>query len=615
MKTNLSNILMMGLALGLGCFAACEDVPAPYEVMSVENGATTEDDPTLFGDGTLANPYSVAKIVALIDAGSLASTDYAYVQGRVCEWDSASVSYGNAYYWISGDGVNSGTRLMVYRGYYTGGDKFTASTPALAEGDSIIIYATYQLYSSKYEANTGSKIAYLNGETFDVGASSSSSPTGTQTGSGTLDDPYNPSKALALVASGNIPSSAVYIKGIVSKITSISTSYGNAEYYLSEDGATAGDQLLVYRGYGLGGNKFTSESELLVGDTLIIQGTLVNYNGTYEVTTGSKIISRNGQTASTETESSTTTAEQCGDGTFANPYNAARALALIAAGKNTTDSVYVMGRICESPAPNVDTESYGNATYYISQDGKTASQLEIFRGYGLGGEKFTDAEDIMPGDSVIVYGVLVKYNSTPEMTLSSRIVYLNGVVNNTGTDPTPNEGNTESGSGESEGGSTVPDVVAGENILSNGDFETWTNGLPDNWKSTSTASSATLSQSTDAHAGTYSVKVAGATSNKRLAYKEITIAAGSYTVSFYAKSLGGATSSYGAQTKAGYVPVTDGSVGSYSYPSAYTNLSESEWTLITYDFELTAETTICPVMMNPKNCGDILVDDFSLIKK
>ena len=55
----------------------------------------------------------------------------------------------------------------------------------------------------------------------------------------------------------------------------------------------------------------------------------------------------------------------------------------------------------------------------------------------------------------------------------------------------------------------------------NGDFECWIGGQPNNWQTESSAGNASLSMSTDAHGGDYSVKVAGNTgSNKRISYKE-----------------------------------------------------------------------------------------------
>ena len=61
-------------------------------------------------------------------------------------------------------------------------------------------------------------------------------------------------------------------------------------------------------------------------------------------------------------------------------------------------------------------------------------------------------------------------------------------------------------------------------------------------------------------------------------------------------------------------------VGSYKY-GGYVNLSNTEWTLVSCDFELTATTTLCLFASNPKESAgktvsqDILVDDATLVKK
>lgn len=159
--------------------------------------------------------------------------------------------------------------------------------------------------------------------------------------------------------------------------------------------------------------------------------------------------------------------------------------------------------------------------------------------------------------------------------------------------------------------------VTGENLLQNGDFESWTGSTPDNWKSTTSASSATLSQSTDAHGGSYSVSVAGnATQNKRIAYKELTLKAGTYTMSFWAKS----TTADPAQLRPGYAIVTDGKIDASNYKyDGYTNVSNTDWTQLSYSFTLTEKTVVNLLVMNPKtNDGKnvaqaILIDDFSLV--
>ena len=152
---------------------------------------------------------------------------------------------------------------------------------------------------------------------------------------------------------------------------------------------------------------------------------------------------------------------------------------------------------------------------------------------------------------------------------------------------------------------------AGDPSQANGDFENWTGGKPNNWTTASTAGNATLSQSTDAHGGKYAVEVGGTNSaNKRIAYKEMTLPAGTYTMKFYTK----AASATGGSVRPGYVPIKDdGSVGSYVYGDYVNDLTQGEWVLVTHEFTLAGETKLCLVIMNSKNPGgNVLIDDFTL---
>ena len=153
--------------------------------------------------------------------------------------------------------------------------------------------------------------------------------------------------------------------------------------------------------------------------------------------------------------------------------------------------------------------------------------------------------------------------------------------------------------------------------FANGDFESWSGGQPTGWKSASTASSATLEQSTDAHGGSYAVIVKGTTSgNKRLAYQEMELEAGTYDCSFWTKA---ATSS-AASLCPGYASV--GSSITYNYDKGedgknrYVNDIAQEWQQVKYSFTLSSKTTVCLVVMNSKTTGsDLLIDDFTIVKK
>lgn len=155
-------------------------------------------------------------------------------------------------------------------------------------------------------------------------------------------------------------------------------------------------------------------------------------------------------------------------------------------------------------------------------------------------------------------------------------------------------------------------AFAGDNLVENGGFETWENGIATGWKSTTSASSSTVSQSEDAHGGSYAILVAaGNSQNKRLASKEYNLLAGTYTITAYVKG--------GGQCKLGYVPSTNGTVGSYVYDKNYFNTSASDWTEYTYTFTLDAATTVNFLVLNPKTNSnisytstDLLVDDVTV---
>lgn len=250
-------------------------------------------------------------------------------------------------------------------------------------------------------------------------------------GEGTLESPYNVAKVLELIRSGNNTDSEVYIKGIVSDISEIGGSYGNATYTIVDKKGL--EAFTIFRGYYLNGDKFTSADQLKAGDEVVVLGKLINYNGTPETAQGSKIISINGQGGATPPASSTAPA---GEGTSESPYNVAKALEVIASGNIPATEVHVKGII--TTIDEIDTGNFGNATYKIA-DSKGETEFLIYRGYWLEGAKFTSADQLKAGAEVVVLGKLINFmNNTPEMEKGNKIVSYNGEGGTTGGDtPAP----------------------------------------------------------------------------------------------------------------------------------------------------------------------------------
>lgn len=129
------------------------------------------------------------------------------------------------------------------------------------------------------------------------------------------------------------------------------------------------------------------------------------------------------------------------DGTAEHPYSVATALRLIdengwTGNDNVSETVYVKGIVSTGiDESDFDPEKFGNATYWISDDGSTDSELEVYRGYYLGGDRFTSLDQLEVGDEVIIKGELTKFYDTYEFTTGSRIYSLNGQGGTGGEDP------------------------------------------------------------------------------------------------------------------------------------------------------------------------------------
>ena len=78
------------------------------------------------------------------------------------------------------------------------------------------------------------------------------------------------------------------IHGVVSSISQISTSYGNMSFYMK---APNGNDLMVYRAYGLNGEKVTDENLIQIGDEVVVYAQLQNYRGTPETRQGGYLTS------------------------------------------------------------------------------------------------------------------------------------------------------------------------------------------------------------------------------------------------------------------------------------------------------------------------------------
>ena len=250
-----------------------------------------------------------------------------------------------------------------------------------------------------------------------------STPTEELLGTGTESDPYNVAAALdatSALGSGETTAEKVYIKGVVTSVKECSASYGNATFYLG-DSSDATTTFYVFRCLGLGNKNITSDDAVQVGDTIIVYGSVTNYNGTIETVQKDAYIyysSRLGKGGSASTE--TASAEAKGTGTLADPFNVAAAVAYVnklGADVTSENEVYVKGKVLANNTTATTISSYGNMTFTIIDEGFEGTTFTAFQVYGPNKEKFTSVDQIKAGQTVVLCGKVVNYKgNTPETT-------------------------------------------------------------------------------------------------------------------------------------------------------------------------------------------------------
>ncbi len=419
---------------------SCEDVPAPFDIPNTSSDTPGEAaEPK--GSGTQDDPYNVAAAIEYTEqlaAGAESDRDI-FIKGKISSIrESYTSQYGNGSFYISDDGT-SGHQFLIYRALYLGNKKYSEGQTQIEVGDEVIICGRVTNYNGTLETQQNKAFLYsLNGVTAGGGGGGQ---TGTPTGDGTLANPYNAAGANAYTSglAADVESDKdIYIKGKIAKIANngeFSASYGNASFYISDDGTESGSTFYVFRTYYLNNKKWTSgDSQIKVGDEVVICGRVVNYRGNTPETVQNKsyIYSLNGSGGGGGGTPQPQPGEGTGSGTLADPWNAVAANAFassLASGAETDQDYYIKGKIAKIANNGTFSAQYGNASFYISDDGTDDNTFYVFRTLYLGNQKWADGDtQIKVGDEVIICGRLTNYmGNTPETVQNKSYIYsLNG---------------------------------------------------------------------------------------------------------------------------------------------------------------------------------------------
>ncbi len=127
---------------------------------------------------------------------------------------------------------------------------------------------------------------------------------------GTANHPYTVAETLAIIDAmddGGKSPAEVYVSGVISSITEISTQHHNATYYITDEIGSSVN-MMVFRGKYLDGADFETGNEIAVGDKVVVCGFLEKYKNatsgdvTPEISQGNKIVSlEHAQSGSTYT--------------------------------------------------------------------------------------------------------------------------------------------------------------------------------------------------------------------------------------------------------------------------------------------------------------------------
>ena len=261
----------------------------------------------------------------------------------------------------------------------------------------------------------------------------------------------------------------------------------------------------------------------------------------------------------------------------------------------TADYFYVKGFVTEI-TEITDATSFGNATFYIkdvkdSNDPRTGA-FYCYRVKYFNGAKFPSTDALKVDDEVVVKAQLINFKGNTPETQNGEMYSING--NTGGDDPDPVE------------------PITGENLLTNGSFETWTAAKPEAWDFTN--GNATLTKVSGAYEGSNACEVGGdANSNKRLMSKEYNLKPGTYQIQVYVKGEG--------QYRLGYAKLTNHAVkdsqNDYIYLDGSPVPATADWTLHFVQFKIEAQTAVSIIVMNNKagSGKSVIVDDVKLVTK
>lgn len=401
----LNKIFAAFMLIAAVAFTACEEKNPPVGPDGPGNGQDTTQNgdttqvvdpiaPDTAGWNIPAGALTVAQArekCAALESGATTGEKF-YVMGWVKKIHSKHAdgvaNFGNAQFYMEDvKNANSQDDFMAYQVYGPNGKEIT-NPDAVAVGDFVVVYGELTNYNGTFET-VGRGAAYIWKSTNPLLANSDNSGNNTDI---TYED-GEISVAAALEMGANLASGDttdyIKVRGKVKYVKTVSLSYGNAQFYITDDG---NNELYCYNIKGVDGEKFVSGEQLVEGDIVTVEARLYNYASAdgdlLELIKGNLTRTTNTFDPSQATgPKEVTVAEAYAEGS------------LLGQGETSSGQYKVTGVVTEVTEAST---SYGNLTFNIKDEDGTQEMI-CYRLYYLENKKYTEDDPALEiGDIVTI---------------------------------------------------------------------------------------------------------------------------------------------------------------------------------------------------------------------
>lgn len=295
---NMKKSILMLAAIAAMVLVSCNEkpyLPSPGDnnefipdtmPVAIDPAPTPDPEGFVVPEGTI-NVYEAIEIAKKLHGSEVSEKKY-FIKGYVTGFNRGESfpedfpKYGNDFVYISATAPDAAVQSKKQFYAYRMLGKFGAKLPDLdcvKEGDFIILSCHITNFGGVYESN-GACFAYASNnahfnETFPDFAGCPEPAEGQIS--------VTQAEEIALTLDNKSTSADSYkVVGVVTSVDVVDPSYGNATFNIADGLSYA----TCYRLKGKDNTKFKNANQVLVGDTVVVNAKIQNYNGTCEPTSG-----------------------------------------------------------------------------------------------------------------------------------------------------------------------------------------------------------------------------------------------------------------------------------------------------------------------------------------